>query len=85
MASSRREFITQDLLGVILEVKELLSFDFTEDEQKGAEKKDYFTSFESCYAFLAEVPLEDLQNAALEKGIAIEGKTKFQLAKELYS
>lgn len=48
-------------------------------------RDEYFSSIDSCYAFLAEVPLEDLQNEAAKRGIPFEGYTKFELAKVLFS
>ena len=46
---------------------------------------DYFSSIETCYAFLSEVPLEDLQQEAVQRGAPYEGLSKFELAKSLFS
>lgn len=46
---------------------------------------DYFSSIETCYAFLAEVPLEDLQQEALQRNMPFDGLSKFELAKRLFS
>ncbi len=45
----------------------------------------YFASFGSCYALLAEIPLEELLETARAAGVATAGKTKLELAKELFS
>lgn len=47
-------------------------------------KPDYFSSYESCYAILAEVSLEELQEDARKLGINTEGKDKYQIAKLVY-
>lgn len=80
--SSRREFLTKDLFQVISEIKSIWS---EEENEKRADQAKYFSSFASCYAFLAEVPLEDLQNKARGLGLEVEGKAKYQLAKEIFT
>jgi hypothetical protein len=45
----------------------------------------YFSSFESCYAFLAEVSLEELQQDAYKLGLDPTGKDKYEIAKMLYT
>ena len=45
----------------------------------------YFSSLETCYAFLSEVPMEDLQNEAIAREVAFEGLSKFELARLLFS
>ena len=39
------------------------------EELKTNFTEDYFSSLETCYAFLSEVPMEDLQNEALVRGV----------------
>lgn len=83
MDISRRSFFSGTWL------KESLSlFETNSDDKKEIEpcpEDNYFQSIETCYAFLSEVPLEDLQNEALKRGIAFEGLSKFELAKILFS
>jgi len=55
------------------------------DDMKANEPEDYFASLETCYAFLAEVPLEDLRNEAVKRGVAFEGLSKIELARLLFS
>ena len=60
------------------------------EENKAAENQpessdNYFSSLETCYAFLSEVPLEDLHNEAIKRGVPYEGLSKFELAKSLFS
>jgi len=45
---------------------------------------DFFDSYEKCYALFAEMPLEDIVNAAKEKGIETEGRSKLEIARELF-
>lgn len=44
----------------------------------------YFDSFENCYPLLSEAG-EMLIEEALNKGINIEGKSKHEIARELFS
>jgi hypothetical protein len=53
--------------------------------QKYSIKEDnYFDSFENCYPLLSEAG-EMLIEEALSKGINIEGKSKHDIARELFS
>ncbi len=45
---------------------------------------NFFDSYERCYALFAEMPLEDIINAAKERGIATEGRSKLEIARELF-
>jgi hypothetical protein len=49
-----------------------------------ATNNSYFDSFESCYAFLAEVSLEELQQDACNLGLDPTGLDKYQIAKLIY-
>lgn len=53
-----------------------------------ADKKElpkYFRSFKSCYPFLAEVSMEEIQQDAMEMGIDPAGKSKLELARLVYN
>ena len=54
-------------------------------QEKKSDCEDYFASLETCYAFLSEVPLEDLQNAATKRGLVYDGLSKMELARLLFA
>jgi len=45
---------------------------------------DFFSSYESCYALLAEIPQDELLETARGAGIDPEGKSRMELVKELF-
>ncbi len=45
----------------------------------------YFSSVFSCYPLLSEAPYDQLVDAAIQLGIDPKNKTKFELAKEIFS
>lgn len=49
-----------------------------------AEDLSYFASYESCYAFLAEASLEELQEDARQLGLDPAGKDKYEIAKMIF-
>jgi hypothetical protein len=55
------------------------------DDAIANEPAEYFSSLETCYAFLSEVPLEDLQNEAVKRGLGFERLSKIELARLLFS
>lgn len=78
---------TRSLLGGLIR---LLAW--TEDsESPHAEEKpkrgeeDFFSSYESCYALLAEIPPDELLDTARGAGIDPEGKSRMELVKLLFS
>mgnify|MGYP007128626083 CR=1 FL=1 len=75
MDASRRKFLKKDLLNFIIESLRLA----TRESQP-----TYFSSYESCYALLAETSLEELQADARKLGLDPSGKDKYQLAREIY-
>jgi len=55
------------------------------DDSTANEPAGYFSSLETCYAFLSEVPLEDLQNEAVKRGLSFERLSKIELARLLFA
>ena len=76
----RREFFTKGLPGFAFRLGSL----FAKESSIPEKPKDYFESFESAYPFLNECTMEMLIQAAEQLGIAYEGKSKLELAKEVY-
>jgi hypothetical protein len=80
---SRRDFLKRDLfLQAMKCLNEMLA-----SNRKGEPlepKEDYFDSFEKCYPLLSEAgPL--LMEEATKLGIQTEGKSKWEIAKEIFS
>jgi hypothetical protein len=83
MDKSRRNFLARDLWrGTIGLLKQEFSSNAGKEEL--SEKEDYFESFERCYPLLAEAG-ELLFEEARRQGIQTEGKTKLEIAKEIFS
>jgi len=81
MDMQRRRFFTSypfALLDTFL--KELSGFTQIKDNNV---KDHYFDSFENCYPLLSEAG-EMLIEEALKRGIIIEGKSRHEIAKELF-
>lgn len=78
----RRDFFRQGLPSYIYK----LGSGFMEEAGIGQEEehKEYFDSFESAYPFLSEVSMEMLYQAAAQVGIDPSGKSKLELAREVY-
>lgn len=72
---SRREFLTNDIINMFKDTYRA----FTEEPET-----DFFSSYELCYAILAEASLEELQNDARTLGIDPAGKSKYELARIVY-
>ena len=87
---TRRSFLLDNMKQIFVEpvcslTKELK--EWQEDEAlpaSPASANDYFASYETCYAFLAEVSLEELQQDALRLGIEFAGKSKYELARLIF-
>ncbi len=77
----RREFLRKGLPGYLAR----LGGNFLKDAGFG-EKPDhnYFDSFESAYPFLSEVSMEMLYQSAAQLNIDPTGKSKLELAREVY-
>ena len=83
MEINRRAFFTGQWLKTALTSPAELAVE--RDDVQVNEPADYFSSLETCYAFLSEVPLEDLQNEAVKRGLGFEGLSKIELARLLFS
>ena len=80
---NRRAFFTGQWLKTALTSPAELAVE--RDDVQVNEPADYFASLETCYAFLSEVPLEDLRNEAVKRGLGFEGLSKIELARLLFS
>ena len=77
---SRRSFLTRDLLGSgVRLLEELIGSDSAETP-----KRDYFESFESCYPLLSEAG-EMLIEEAVRRGIRVEGRSREDIARDLFA
>lgn len=76
----RRDFLTRGVSSYLYK----LGSDFLQEAGIGEEDKDYFSSFETAYPFLSEVSMKMLYQAAEQVGIDPKGKSKLELAKEVY-
>lgn len=89
-SQTRRSFLFGNMKQIFVEpicslAKELQ--EWQDDEASTASPSpaaDYFASYETCYAFLAEVSLEELQQDALRMGIDFAGKSKVELARLIF-
>ena len=77
--SNRREFLAKDLLGGL--VKLLEGSGASGEEERS---QDYFASFESCQPLLADAG-EFLYEEAARLGIETEGRTREDIAREIFS
>jgi len=91
MNQSRRDFLTFksfNVKDVLVDTVRALSAEVSDRSDSTApdlsDDSSYFSSFESCYAFLAEVSLEELQQDALQLGMDPAGKDKYQIAKLIF-
>ncbi|MBN1827599.1 MAG: hypothetical protein JW884_00430 [Deltaproteobacteria bacterium] len=53
--------------------------------KQGYEEEKFFSSTKYCYAAISELTTEELYDAAREKGIDPEGKSKLELARVVFS
>lgn len=88
MNRSRREFLTFNFkslfVDTFLSISEELTQPLAADPLDSATANSYFDSYESCYAFMAEVSLEELQQDAAKLGLDCTGLAKHQIAKLIY-
>jgi hypothetical protein len=75
---SRRDFLKKDIF--------TQAFRFAREVADSYEEKeaDYFDSFEKCYPLLSEAG-EMLMEEALRQGIQVEGKSRLEIAREIFS
>jgi len=80
---SRRDFLTKDLLAQAIRFFNEVA-DSCESREPIEEKEDYFESFEKCYPLLSEAG-GLLMDEAIKQGIETKGKSKLEVAKEIFS
>jgi hypothetical protein len=80
----RRLFLKHGLRDYLKELVSSFNLNSYMEEEKEEPPQDYFASFSSCYPLLSEAPYEMLVEAAKQKGISVENKTKLELAKEIF-
>ena len=78
---SRRTFLTKDLFRVITG---LIADGSRNINIREGSECDYFSSYETCYPLLSESG-ELLMKEALKKGIDVRGKSKMDIAREVFS
>jgi len=79
---NRRSFLKEDIFLKLISFFEDVATSYREGNKQ--KKEDYFESFESCYPLLSEAPMEFLLDAAEKKGIETKGKSKLEIARELF-
>ena len=88
MDRSRRAFLTLDVKSLFANTIQAFSEELSQppvsDSPNLSADYSYFSSFESCYAFLAEVSLEELQQDACKMGLDTTGKNKHEIAKMIF-
>jgi hypothetical protein len=77
----RRNFLTKGLFRVITG---LIADGGHNSNDREGNQCDYFSSFETCYPLLSESG-ELLMEEALKKGIDVRGKSKMEIAREVFS
>ncbi|MEW6374325.1 MAG: hypothetical protein AB1502_00855 [Thermodesulfobacteriota bacterium] len=80
---SRRDFLTKDLLAQAIRFFSELADSYKSKESIG-KKENYFESFENCYPLLSEAGGLLLEEA-IKQGIETKGKSKLEIAKEIFS
>lgn len=73
--------MTRDLFRVITG---LMADGVRNSNVREGNERDYFSSFETCYPLLSESG-ELLMEEALKKGIDVRGKSKMDIAREVFS
>lgn len=92
MYRSRRDFLTRNLKEIFIEPIRSFAAEIAPEQDAENQKtasaspavSEYFASYESCYAFLAEVSLEELQQDAISLGIDPTGKDKYAIARLIF-
>jgi hypothetical protein len=78
MNRSRREFLKRDVFTEVFRLaKEVVN---SYEEEEG----DYFDSFEKCYPLISEAG-EMLIDEAIKHGIKTEGKSKPEIARQIFA
>lgn len=80
---SRRDFLTRDIFSRTARFLNEMVNSYTKDGSLEKEN-DYFESFETCYPLIAESG-DMLVEEAIKLGIQVEGKSKLEIAREIFS
>jgi hypothetical protein len=80
---SRRDFLTKDLFAQAIRLFKGMADSYNSKEPI-EKKEDYFESFENCYPLLSEAG-GLLMEEAIKQGIETKGKSKLEIAKEIFS
>jgi hypothetical protein len=83
MNKSRRHFLTKGLPAHAIRFLNKLADSYKSSESI-EKKEDYFGSFENCYPLLSEAG-GLLMEEAIKQGIETKGKSKLEIAKEIFS
>jgi len=79
----KRDFLTRQILANTFQFINKMA-DQSAEVGPVVKDKDYFESFETCYPLLSEAG-EMLIEEAIRMGIPIEGKSRQEIAKEIFS
>jgi hypothetical protein len=83
MDKSRRDFLRKDLINQTIRFFNELADSYKSRGSTEA-KEDYFDSFENCYPLLSEAG-DMLMEEAIKQGIETKGKSKLEIAREIFS
>jgi hypothetical protein len=75
---SRREFLKRDVFTEVFRFAREVADSYEEKEE------DYFESFEKCYPLVSEAG-EMLIDEAIKHGIKTKGKSKLEIAREIFA
>ncbi len=78
---ARRDFLTR---GLLRGVKSIMGGSRESSEEPEGPSCDYFASFETCYPLLADAG-SLLEEEAARLGIEIEGRSREDIAREIFS
>lgn len=80
---SKRQFFKRGFLGQISGIVAGFQEGVAEVERK-EEFDRFFDSYESCYALVLAYPDDILLETARKEGVAVEGREKIDIVKELF-
>jgi hypothetical protein len=80
---SRRDFLTRGIFTETIRFLNEMVLSY-KNEEEVREKDDYFESFEKCYPLISEAG-EMLMEEAIKHGIQTEGKSKLEIAREIFA
>ena len=80
---SRRDFLSREIFTQVVRFLNEMVLSYKRGDEHGGEE-DYFDSFEKCYPLLSEAG-EMLMEEAQRQGIEVEGKSRLEIAREIFS